>query len=257
MRLITAPCSRSSRLLALSRLRAAAQDERSEGVEQVYADYRDDGVIEACDHSRRALRRTLRGARARGRPRHARPAPGARGGDRAARVRRLPRGGGDADPDRRTRRRRPTPAPAPCRPPPTTPSTPATTRRRCPPPTRATAAAEQRSPPPAAEDVTPLDPAVTPVPPAAAVRRAVRRADRPARGARGGLRQPRRRRARRALVLAGLLALLALLALLVAVASRLGWADARSPAARRAWREATFRAGGTWGDFADWIRLGR
>ena len=59
------------------------------------------------------------------------------------------------------------------------------------------------------------------------------------------------------LVPAALLGLLALLALLYAVAGRLGWADGRLAGVRRAWREATFRAGGTWGDFADWIRVGR
>src|SRR5918998_2510412 len=41
---------------------AAAQeltDERQEAVDEVLRDYRDDGVIDACDHTRRALRDTL------------------------------------------------------------------------------------------------------------------------------------------------------------------------------------------------------
>ena len=59
------------------------------------------------------------------------------------------------------------------------------------------------------------------------------------------------------LVLAGLLALLALLALLFALAGRFGWAESRLAGPRRSLREATFRAGGAWGDFADWMRLGR
>jgi hypothetical protein len=59
------------------------------------------------------------------------------------------------------------------------------------------------------------------------------------------------------LVLAGVLALLALLALLYAALSRLGWGEKRLAGLRRAGREARFRAGGTWGDFADWIRVGR
>jgi len=59
------------------------------------------------------------------------------------------------------------------------------------------------------------------------------------------------------IVLAGLLALVALLALLYAALSRLGWGERRLAGIRRAWREATFRAGGTWGDFADWMRVGR
>jgi hypothetical protein len=54
-----------------------------------------------------------------------------------------------------------------------------------------------------------------------------------------------------------LLALIALAALLLAAAGRLGWAESTLAGPRRAVREATFRAGGTWGDFADWIRLGR
>jgi hypothetical protein len=48
-------------------------------------------------------------------------------------------------------------------------------------------------------------------------------------------------------------ALLALLALLYAFAARTG----RLPGPRRAAREAAFRLGGTWGDFADWLRAGR
>jgi hypothetical protein len=59
------------------------------------------------------------------------------------------------------------------------------------------------------------------------------------------------------LVLAGLLGLLALLALAYVAVRRLGWADERLAGPRRAWHEAAFRMGGTWGDFADWMRLGR
>jgi hypothetical protein len=58
-------------------------------------------------------------------------------------------------------------------------------------------------------------------------------------------------------VLAVLLVVLALGALLLALAGRFGWADERLAGVRRALREASFRAGGTWGDFADWVRLGR
>ena len=59
------------------------------------------------------------------------------------------------------------------------------------------------------------------------------------------------------LALAGLLGALALLALAYALLSRLAWVDERLAGARRAWREAGFRAGGAWGDFTDWLRLGR
>jgi hypothetical protein len=59
------------------------------------------------------------------------------------------------------------------------------------------------------------------------------------------------------LVLGGLAALVALLALLYAALSRLGWAERPLTRIRRTWREAVFRLGGTWGDFADWMRVGR
>src|SRR5215218_7361668 len=34
-------------------------DERSKAVKKVYRDYQDDGRIEACDHTKKALRKTL------------------------------------------------------------------------------------------------------------------------------------------------------------------------------------------------------
>ncbi|HZB75606.1 MAG TPA: hypothetical protein VE526_05235 [Solirubrobacteraceae bacterium] len=58
-------------------------------------------------------------------------------------------------------------------------------------------------------------------------------------------------------VLAGLLGALALAALVLALVSRAGWGERALAGPQRAWREAAFRAGGTWGDFADWIRVGR
>jgi hypothetical protein len=58
-------------------------------------------------------------------------------------------------------------------------------------------------------------------------------------------------------VLAALLALCALVALAWAAAGRFGWAERRLAGPRRAFREASFRAGGTWADFADWLRFGR
>jgi hypothetical protein len=58
-------------------------------------------------------------------------------------------------------------------------------------------------------------------------------------------------------VLAALLGALALGALVLALVSRAGWGERALAGPQRAWREAAFRAGGTWGDFADWIRVGR
>jgi hypothetical protein len=58
-------------------------------------------------------------------------------------------------------------------------------------------------------------------------------------------------------VLAALLGVLALLVALFALLSRAGYGERVLAGPRRAWSEAAFRAGGTWGDFADWIRVGR
>lgn len=59
------------------------------------------------------------------------------------------------------------------------------------------------------------------------------------------------------LVLAVLGGLGALSALLVAASRGLGWEPGWAPAMRHAWAEAGHRSGGTWGDFRDWLRLGR
>jgi hypothetical protein len=53
---------------------------------------------------------------------------------------------------------------------------------------------------------------------------------------------------------------LLLAALAVAGAAAAGGSAAlgsRVPGVGHAWREAAFRASGTWGDFTDWLRLGR
>jgi hypothetical protein len=60
------------------------------------------------------------------------------------------------------------------------------------------------------------------------------------------------------LLIAAALLVAALLAWLAALAARrFGWAEERLAGTRHAWAEAAFRAGGTWGDFLDWVRLGR
>jgi uncharacterized membrane protein YdfJ with MMPL/SSD domain len=59
------------------------------------------------------------------------------------------------------------------------------------------------------------------------------------------------------LIALGLLALSLLTALLALAARRFGWGEERLAGARHAWGEAAYRAGGTWGDFRDWARLGR
>jgi hypothetical protein len=59
------------------------------------------------------------------------------------------------------------------------------------------------------------------------------------------------------LIALGLLALALLVALLAVAAGRFGWGGERLAAARHAWGEAAYRASGTWGDFVDWVRVGR
>jgi hypothetical protein len=55
------------------------------------------------------------------------------------------------------------------------------------------------------------------------------------------------------LIALGVLALGLLLTLLALAARRFD----RLPGARHAMGEAAWRAGGTWGDFVDWVRFGR
>jgi hypothetical protein len=112
--------------------------------------------------------------------------------------------------------------------------------------------------PPSADDVRPLSPEVTPVPPATTPVPA-------------GAAEPSGPEVTPApvyanadddvpvalVVLAALIGAVALAALILALLSRAGWGDRALAGPKRAWREAAFRAGGTWGDFADWIRVGR
>ncbi len=59
------------------------------------------------------------------------------------------------------------------------------------------------------------------------------------------------------LLLGVLAAAIALAVLTGAGMRRLGLAGDRFDPAAHAWREAAWRAGGTWADFRDWVRLGR
>ena len=59
------------------------------------------------------------------------------------------------------------------------------------------------------------------------------------------------------IALAVLLAVCALLGLAYAILASFSWTDGRLSRPRRAWREAALQAGGAWGDFTDWLRLGR
>jgi hypothetical protein len=58
-------------------------------------------------------------------------------------------------------------------------------------------------------------------------------------------------------ILAGILAFAAIAWLVLFVLARTGWGEERLAGPRHAWGEARYRAGGVWGDFTDWLRLGR
>ena len=231
--------------------------EPSEAEKKVYRDYRRDGVIDACDHRKKVLKDVLEELP----PEADIETPDLRPALEAAIEQHK---GGDCDKPEPTPTPTPTATPAPT-------STPAPTTAPPPPPPPPSDSGGSVSPPPGgggggggggnppdAGDVAPLEPEVTPVPPAETPA-----APAPAEPS-GPVATPQPAYANAdddlplsLLVLAGLLGFLALLALLFALASRLGWAESRLAGPRRSLREASFRAGGTWGDFADWIRLGR
>jgi len=217
-------------------------------VRRVYADFRRDGRIDNCDHSRLALKRTLQSIT----DDFDADFPDFRAAVRAAIK--------DHDKERcEPPEPEPTPAPAP--------TTPAPTSTPAPPPPASTPAppvddggldlddddrggaapppSNNDPPPPSESDVAPVQPTATPAPavtppPAAEPQLAVVK---PASDA--NLTVP-------ALLLAIALAGLALVAAFVLAARRghfAGWGHA--------WREASYRAAGAWGDFGDWLRLGR
>jgi len=231
---------------------ARAQDDegdRSKAVEEIYQDYRDDGVIDACDHTKRALKRTLADLP----PEADVETPDLRPALEAGIEQHKSDDCVNQDPD-------PTPTPTPTPAPTLTPA-PSTgddgLGTVTPLPPDSGDSGKGGSGPLTPDDVAPLDPEVTPVPPAVTPAPAAPPAE-PS----GTPPEPTYANEDDSLPLvllvpAGLLALLALLGLLYVLLSRLGWGETRLAGVRRAWREATFRAGGTWGDFADWIRVGR
>jgi hypothetical protein len=227
--------------------------ERPKSVKKVYRDYHDDGVIEACDHTKKALQKTLDDLP----PEADVDTPDLRPALEAA----IEQVEEQDCPE-------PTPTPSPTPSPTATPaptSTPAPTTPpssgnddslgTVPPASGGNDDGGGNKPPPSSEDVTPLEPEVTPVPPATTP--APAEPSGPAATPSPVYDNPDDRVPVVLLVLGGLAALLALLALLYAVLSRLGWGERTLTRIRRAGREAAFRVGGTWGDFADWIRVGR
>jgi hypothetical protein len=216
-------------------------------VRRVYADYRRDGRIDNCDHSRLALKRTLQSIT----DDFDADFPDFRPAIRAAIK--------DHDKERCEPEPTPTPSPAPA------PTTPVPTVTPAPPPPpppsndggldlgddnddggAAPPPSSNNDPPPPDEgDITPVQPTATP-PPAAT----------PA-----PLTEPQlavvRPTGDRDLTIPALLLAIALIGAALIAASVLAARRGHFAGWGHAWREASYRATGAWGDFGDWLRLGR
>jgi hypothetical protein len=225
--------------------------EPTKAEKKVLRDYRRDGVIEACDHKKKVLKQVLEDLP----PEADIDTPDLRPALEAAIEQHK---AGDCK-----EAAEPTPTPTPS---PTATATPAPTVAPTSTPDNSTTPLPPvvggggNSKPPSARDVKPLEPAVTPVPPAATPVPEATVAPEPT----GPVATPEPVYSNAddaippsLLVLAALLVLLALLAALLGLAGRFGWYEERLAGWRRSLREASFRMGGTWGDFADWMRLGR
>ena len=223
-------------------------------VRRVYSDFQRDGRIDNCDHSRTALKRTLQSIT----DEFDADFPDFREAVKAAIK--------DHDKERCVEEEEPEPSPTPSTPAPTPstpPSSPAPTTPVTPPSTDSgdlpdlggagggggggggkTPPPEATVAPPTESDVAPVQPSATPaptaVPPTAPQLAVVRPEGDP------DLTVP-------AILLAAALAGIALLAASALAARRggrlAGWGHSL--------REASYRATGAWGDFGDWLRLGR
>jgi hypothetical protein len=214
-------------------------------VKRVYRDYRADGKIDNCDHSRKALKRTLESIS----DEFDADFPDFRAAVKAAIK--------DWDKKRcEEQQAAPTPTPTATPAPTSTPVAPTTTPAPPPPPPTNSGAIPpvvktpkpKKTPaPPSENDITPVTPTATPSPAATAT---------PPAEAQLVVTRPHPEDANLTVPLALLLA--ALLGLLAAGGTAIyarrtgrlaGWGHA--------WREAGYRATGAWGDFSDWLRLGR
>jgi hypothetical protein len=215
-------------------------------VRRVYADFRRDGRIDNCDHSRTALKRTLESIT----DEFDADFPDFREAVKAAIK--------DHDKERceepeptptptpsATATPAPTPAPTAAPPPPAVddgdlPDVEDDRGGAAPPPSK-----DKPPPPPTESDVAPVQPTATPspaatTPPPAEPQLAVVR---PA--------------GDRDLTVPALLLAIALIGLALLAASALAARRGRFAGWGHAWREASYRATGAWGDFSDWLRLGR
>ena len=242
-------------LLAVSPAFAGAALTRD--AQRVYDDYRSDGAIETCTHTAKTYRATLEqvtpdieeetpafrpaveAALEQREAKRCRTAPAAEASPQPA-----PSGssaGGSnpapADPGRGDSAPAPAPAPsmgnAPAEPPAMTAPVPAPS-----------GSGSDASAPEPASPVPARPVPAAPAAPAAAAAPVL--LDRPYAGTPTGL------------LIAGGLIGLALLALAAALAARrFGWGEERLAPTRHAWGEAAYRTSATWGDFVDWMRLGR
>ena len=234
------------------------EEERAKAVDKVMRDYRDDGVIEACDHKRRALRDTLNELP----PEADVETPDLRPALEAA-IEQVKADECEEEEPEPTATPNPTPAPtAPPAPPPAPTAPPSDSGDdslgTVTPLPGGDGGDDSGSGAPGPDELSPLEPEATPAPPAASPAPAAPPPAEPS----GSPPPPTYVNEDDGipvslLVLAGVVALVALLALLYAILSRLGCGERRLVGVRRAWDEALFRVGGTWGDFADWLRVGR
>jgi hypothetical protein len=227
---------------------AQAATKLSSTAERVLDDYRSDAQISPCDHTVADYRRTLRELT----PQLEEETPAFRPAVEAALREReqgkpacVGHGGAGQDhahaqahaaPSTGTAKPVSPPAPTPA---PATPPAPPAHAQPAPvapapsaAPTASATPAPTTAPPPAASPApaAPADPVLV---------------DRPHHGTPTGL-----------LIALGLVLLGLLAAALAALAARFGWGGERLAGARHAWGEAAYRAGGTWADFVDWLRLG-
>jgi len=242
-------------LLAVSPAVAGAALTRD--AQRVYDDYRSDGAIETCAHTATNYRATLEqvtpdieeetpafrpaveAALEQREAKRCKTAPAAKASPQPAPSGSSAGGSNPAPADPGRGDSAPGPAPAPSTPNATSPAAPPAMNAPAPVPSGSDAGAPEPASPVPARPVP-----ATPAAPAAAP--ALVLLNRPYVGTPTGL------------LIAGALIGLALLALLAALAARrFGWAEERLAPTRHAWGEAAYRTSATWGDFVDWMRLGR
>jgi hypothetical protein len=226
----------------LAVLPAGASAQFSKRAQRVYDDYRSDAAIRPCDHSVKLYKRTLREitpaieeetpafrpaveAALREREKGECAAPGDEQQDDESVGGSTPSTPPATPPATSTPAPAP-PAPKPVKPAPVAPAPKAPEKQATPEPTPTATVAP--APPVTSSSPAPVSAPVL--------------VDRPHEGTPVGV-----------LIALAVLALGLLLTLLLLAARRFD----RFAGARHAWGEAAYRAGGTWGDFVDWMRFGR